>query len=67
MVGQASEVIPTWAQWSGALMVLLLSIKPLYGKIAPLIKFNRPSNLKELTPQKSESETFPAAPNCGPT
>ena len=67
MVGQASEVIPIWAQWSGALMVLLLSIKPLYRKIALLIKFNRQSDLGETAPQKSESEAFSRTPNCGPT
>ncbi len=61
MVGQASEVIPAWAQWSGAILVLLLSIKPLYVKFAPHIKLRR-----RLSP-KSESEAFPAASNCGPT
>ena len=61
MVGQASEVIPAWAQWSGAILVLLLSIKPLYGKFAPRIKL-----MRRLS-QKSEAEAFPAASNCGPT
>ena len=30
MVGQAGEVIPYWLQLAGAIMVILLSIKPLY-------------------------------------
>jgi hypothetical protein len=67
MVGQASEVIPIWAQWSGALMVLFLSIRPLYRKIAPHIDFFRPSKLKKPAPHTSESEAFTRAPNCGPT
>ena len=67
LVGQASEVIPTWAQWSGALMVLLLSIKPLYGMIAPFIKLKRAPNLKVPALQKSESEPFSGEPSCGPT
>ncbi len=67
MVGQASEVIPLWAQWAGALLVLLLSIKPLYGKIASRIKSEGTENLMGLPPRKSDSETLSDAPNCGPT
>jgi hypothetical protein len=61
MVGQASEVIPAWAQWLGAILVLLLSIKPLCRKFAPRIK------LRGRLSQKSKSEAFPATSNCGPT
>ncbi|MGD8292773.1 MAG: SO_0444 family Cu/Zn efflux transporter [Desulfobacterales bacterium] len=61
MVGQASEMIPTWAQWSGAILVLLLSIKPLYVKFAPRIK------LRRRLSSKSKSEAFPMASDCGPT
>jgi uncharacterized membrane protein YraQ (UPF0718 family) len=67
MVGQASEVIPLWAQWAGALLVLLLSIKPLYGKIASRIRSQRKADLKGLLPVKSDSEAFSDTPNCGPT
>jgi hypothetical protein len=67
MVGQASEVIPMWAQWAGALLVLLLSIKPLYGKIASRIQSKKTADLNGLPPVKSDSEAFSSAPNCGPT
>jgi uncharacterized membrane protein YraQ (UPF0718 family) len=67
MVGQASEVIPIWAQWAGALFVLLLSIKPLYRKIASRIKSKRPADLKVPPPLKSDCESFSSAPKCGPT
>jgi hypothetical protein len=67
MVGQASEVVPMWAHWAGALMVLLLSIKPLYNKIASRFKSEEKANLKGLPPVKSDSEAFSGAPNCGPT
>jgi len=67
MVGQASEVIPLWAQWAGALLVMLLSIKPLYSHIASRIKSKRTEDLKGLPPVKSASEAFSGAPNCGPT
>jgi len=67
MVGQASELIPLWAQWTGALLVLLLSIKPLYGKIASRIKSKRRAALTGPPPVISDSEDFSGTPNCGPT
>ena len=67
MVGQASEVIPMWAQWAGALLVLILSIKPLYSKIASRIRSKRTTDIKGLPLVKSDSEAFSGAPNCGPT
>jgi len=67
MVGQASEVIPMWAQWAGALLVLLLSIKPLYSKIASRIQSKKTADLEELPPVKSDSEAFSGTPECGPT
>ncbi len=33
IVGQAAEIIPLWAQWIGALILLLLSIKPVSRSI----------------------------------
>ena len=65
MVGQASEVIPLWAQWAGALFVLFLSIKPLYRVIATRFKSKKTADLKP--PVNSGSESFSTAPNCGPT
>ena len=67
MVGQASEVIPLWAQWIGALLVLLLSIKPLYGEIVSRFKSERPADVSTLAPVKSDSATLAGASNCGPT
>ncbi len=67
MVGQASEVMPIWAQWAGALLVLLLSIKPLYGKIASRFKSEVTADLKSLTPVKPDPEPFESAPSCGST
>jgi len=67
MVGQASEVMPIWAQWAGALLVLLLSIKPLYGKIASRFKSEVTADLKALTPVKPDPEPFESAPSCGST
>jgi len=67
MVGQASEVIPLWAQWTGALFVLLLSIKPIYRVIAARFKSKKTVAPIVPPPVNSESEALSAAPNCGPT
>jgi hypothetical protein len=67
MVGQASEVIPLWAQWTGALFVLLLSIKPLYRVIAARFKSEKTAAPIVPPPVNSDSEALSAAPNCGPT
>lgn len=38
MAGQAAEVIPGWAQIAGALAVLVLSVRPLYGTVKSWFK-----------------------------
>jgi hypothetical protein len=67
MVGQASELIPLWAQWTGALSVLLLSIKPLYRVIAARFTSKKTTAPIVPTPVNSESDAISAAPNCSPT
>jgi len=67
MVGQASEVIPMWAQWAGALLVLMLSIKPLYGAIESRFKSKKPADRIVPPPEKPDPEAFSDAPNCSPT
>jgi hypothetical protein len=67
MVGQASEVMPMWFQWAGALVVLLLSIKPVFGIITSHIKSYKVKKDKALktTPEIAEAE-LPMS-DCGPT
>ena len=70
MVGQASEVMPVWAQWSGAVTVLLLSITPLFRKINSLatrLKPTRPSAPKTSAPASTDSESLLTQSQCGPT
>jgi uncharacterized membrane protein YraQ (UPF0718 family) len=38
MVGQASEFIPYYVEWAGALLLIMLSIKPVYKKLSSLIR-----------------------------
>ena len=70
MVGQASEVVPLWAQWSGALLILLLSIKPIYSKMRSLTqrwKSAGPSVQKKSGSASTDSESLRMPPQCGPT
>ena len=70
VVGQASEVVPIWGQWAGALLVLALSIKPLYHMLIGLK--NRFTIARRIIDKKpstvaSDSEDLFASPDCGPT
>jgi len=68
IVGQASEVVPLWLQWAGALVVVLLSIKPVYGLVSSRLKRSakEPSPPPETT--GAQPETLPlSSSSCGPT
>ena len=67
MVGQASEVMPAWAQWSGALMILLLSIKPLFAIITPRFKSAQKKKDAHLAPEAAIADPNLPASGCGPT
>jgi uncharacterized protein len=70
MVGHASELVPLWAQWAGALLVLVLSLKPLFGKIKSLAvrsKSAKPSAPVTSAPAATDSEPLVTQPQCGPT
>ena len=71
MVGQASEVMPLWVQGAGALLVLILSIKPLYRMIISLkSRFRRTTATTSNTPVSAatpDSENVLSSPGCGPT
>ena len=38
IAGQAREIVPLWMQWSGALLLLIISVKPLVGSFASKIR-----------------------------
>jgi len=70
MVGQASEVMPLWVQQAGALLVVILSIKPLYRMIIPLktrIRRAATTTLKKPASNTRDSETVLPSAGCGPT
>ena len=67
MVGQASEVVPPWGQWLGAVIVLLLSIKPVYSFISARFRPVENARLDTPQPEKSKSESVSTVSDCGPT
>ena len=70
MVGQASEVIPLWGQWAGALLVLALSIKPINGILKSLkARIDRLTGASSKIDGSatSDSEDLLASTGCGPT
>jgi uncharacterized membrane protein YraQ (UPF0718 family) len=72
IAGQAGEVIPFWLQFIGAIIVVVLSVKPLYlflGRLFPVKKTD-----VQKTPEKSDEAEIPSsskakkecsAPSCG--
>jgi hypothetical protein len=38
MVGQASEIVPLWGEWAGAIVLLLMSVKPVSSSIQAWVK-----------------------------
>lgn len=70
MVGQASEVMPLWLQGAGALVVLVLSIKPLYCMVTSLkIRIRRAAAISPANPASAipDSENVLTPSGCGPT
>jgi uncharacterized membrane protein YraQ (UPF0718 family) len=67
VVGKASEIVPEWAGWIGAIAILGMSVQPIWGAIRARFKAVRPS--KEIIPdnQKTLAESLPMTSNCCPT
>jgi hypothetical protein len=61
IVGQASEVVPLWLQWAGALVVVVLSIKPVYNQISSRLK-----RAKKEPPKPPEVVPLSPSSGCGP-
>jgi uncharacterized membrane protein YraQ (UPF0718 family) len=56
VIGQAAEIVPSWAQWIGAIILLVLSLNPLWRRLR--LRFQSPRQLIR-SDQKTSS--------CGPT
>ena len=69
IVGQASEVVPLWLQWAGALVVVLLSIKPIYSLLSSRLKSaaKKPPQPQETVTIQPEMAPLTPPSSCGPT
>ncbi|MCG6880196.1 MAG: SO_0444 family Cu/Zn efflux transporter [Deltaproteobacteria bacterium] len=59
LLGQAAEIIPSWAQWAGALFLLALSVKPVFASLSSRFKGGQKQTKKEAKPDSSSD-----LPNC---
>jgi uncharacterized membrane protein YraQ (UPF0718 family) len=66
VVGQASEIVPEWAGLIGAILILGMSVKPLWGSIMARFKLAKPQ--EEIIPdnQNTRGEPLPVISDCGP-
>ena len=53
LLGQAAEIMPVWGQWTGALLLLALSIKPVFRSLASRFKMDRDRQQTESNPDAS--------------
>ncbi len=67
VVGQASEIVPEWAGLIGAIVILGMSIKPIWGAIR--VRFKPTGASKEIIPdnQKTLAEPLPVISDCCPS
>jgi hypothetical protein len=66
MVGQAAELMPLWAQWAGALIILILSVKPVSRSLMARFRPKIVSPDKVQTEPGSKGE-IPVVSSCGST
>lgn len=67
MVGQAAEWVPVWAQWSGALALLLLSMKPLSRSLRARLGLGGPPGQGVQDDPKLSGGTVPGSSSCAGT
>ena len=63
MLGQAAEVIPAWAKWVGALILLFVSVKPVSQSIWDRFSSRRASHGTSQEEDETASEPT-GAPTC---
>ena len=67
MVGQASEIVPEWAGLMGALIILGMSVKPVWSSLMARFKPTEPQEEIKSEPQKTQAEPLAVASDCCPT
>ena len=67
MVGQASEIVPQWAGLLGALIIIGMSVKPVWSSLMALFKPNEPEEEIIAEPQKAQLEPVAVVSDCCPS
>ena len=67
MVGQASEILPIWMQWGGAVVILLLSIKPLSKMLNAYLIKKKKSGVVARNAAANSLESLTPPSSCGST
>jgi uncharacterized membrane protein YraQ (UPF0718 family) len=66
VVGQASEIVPEWVGLLGAIAILGMSIKPVWGAIRARFKPESPQEEIEPAHEPAQSELLPVISDCCP-
>ncbi len=66
MVGQASEIVPEWAGLLGAIIILGMSVKPVWSSLIARFKPTEPEEEIIPEPQKTQAESLAVVSDCGP-
>jgi len=67
MVGQASKIVPEWAGWIGAFIIIGMSVRPVWRGIRKRIKTAKPRKKIAAEPQKNPEEQLPVISDCCPS
>ena len=67
MVGRASEIVPEWVGLMGAVVILGMSVKPIWSGIGSHFKPAGPRKKTTTEPQKKHTEPLSKVSDCGPT
>jgi uncharacterized membrane protein YraQ (UPF0718 family) len=66
VVGQASEIVPEWAGLLGAIIILGMSVKPVWSSLMALFKPNEPEEEIITEPQQTQVEPLAVVSDCCP-
>jgi uncharacterized membrane protein YraQ (UPF0718 family) len=65
LVGKADELVPAWAEWFGAAILLILSVKPVWHSLKARWKREEGHDVEESTKPTDSASEIPAC--TGPT
>ena len=65
IIGQAAEIMPVWAEWTGAIILLFLSAKPIFGGIVTKLKPENPELHETEGDFHAENAETPACAKSG--